>query len=137
MTKTGLFAEYATYHTDRRNRFCHAFGIPLIVLGLEGLLALMRVGPLGLAIPVAAALLAYYAAIDARGAVITVVVFAAFYAVAVPLPWTVSLAALLLGWVFQLVGHRFEGNQPYFFEELGHAFEFCGRRSVAITPLAW
>lgn len=118
MTKTELFAEYASYHADRRNRVCHAFGIPLIVLGILGLLHLVRVGPVDLAAVAAIGVLLYYAAIDLRGALISLVVFAILYLVAVRLVWQVNLAAFVLGWGFQFVGHKLEGTKPKFFENL-------------------
>ena len=87
MTKTELFTEYAAYHADRRNRICHAFGIPLIVLGIMGSWTPRgRLGPVDLAMrrpPIA--VLIYYAAIDPRGALISAVVFALLYLVAIRL----------------------------------------------------
>jgi uncharacterized membrane protein YGL010W len=118
MTKDQLYAEYAGYHRDIRNRRAHVAGIPLIVLGLLGLLSLLRLGPVDLAVLAAVAVLLYYAAIDARGAFVSAVVFAILYGIAMRLPWEVSVGALVLGWGFQLVGHRFEGNKPKFLENL-------------------
>lgn len=118
MTKSELFTEYASYHSERRNRVCHAFGIPLIVLGIMGLTALVRIGPVDLAIVLAVAALAYYASIDLGGAAISLVVFAVLYLVALRIGWQASLAAFVLGWVFQLVGHRFEGTKPKFLDNL-------------------
>jgi uncharacterized membrane protein YGL010W len=118
MTKTELFTEYAAYHADGRNRACHAVGIPLILLGTMGLLHLIALGPIDLAIVAGVATLLYYAAIDPRGALISTVLFAIIYIIAVRLPWEVNLAALVIGWVFQLVGHRFEGTKPKFLENL-------------------
>jgi uncharacterized membrane protein YGL010W len=118
MTKTELFTEYASYHADRRNRICHAFGIPLIVLGIMGLAHFVRVGPVDLAALAAIALLIYYAAIDVRGALISLAVFAILYAVAIRVAWQVSLAAFILGWGFQFVGHKLEGSKPKFLENL-------------------
>ena len=37
---------------------------------------------------------------------------------AVRLTWEVNLGAFVLGWVFQLIGHRFEGTKPKFLENL-------------------
>jgi uncharacterized membrane protein YGL010W len=118
MTKAELFQEYAAYHADRRNRICHGFGIPLIVLGILGLTHLVRLGPLDLATPVAVAVLLYYAAIDVRGALISLVVFAVLYVVAVRLAWQLNLAAFLVGWAFQLVGHKLEGTKPKFLDNV-------------------
>ena len=118
MTKAELFTEYASYHADRRNRTCHAFGIPLIVLGILGLAHVVRLGPVDLAIPIAVAVLGYYAAIDPRGALISLVAFAILYVVATHLPWQANLAAFILGWGFQFAGHKLEGTKPKFLENL-------------------
>jgi uncharacterized membrane protein YGL010W len=118
MTKSELFREYGSYHADHRNRVCHAFGIPLIVLGIMGLAHLVALGPVDLAAVAAIAVLIYYAAIDLRGALLSAVVFAILYMIAIRLPWEVSLGAFVFGWVFQLVGHRFEGTKPKFLENL-------------------
>ena len=126
MTKTELYAEYGSYHADPRNRLCHAFGIPLIVLGVLSLLASVHLGPVDLAIPVAVLALIYYATVSPRGALVSLVIFAALYVVAVHLTWPFGLAAFLIGWIFQLVGHRMEGNKPKFLENLTY---------LAIGPL--
>lgn len=118
MTKNQLYTEYAGYHRDVRNRRAHAVGIPLIVLGLLGTFSLLRIGPVDLAVLAAVAVLLYYVATDARGALISAVVFAVLYETAIRLPWEVSVGAFVLGWTFQLVGHRFEGNKPKFTENL-------------------
>lgn len=118
MSKSELFEEYASYHADRRNRICHAIGIPLIVLGAMGLGHLVRFGPLDLSIGAALAVLAYYATIDARGAIISLVVFVLLYVVAVRLSWQEDLVAFVLGWGFQFLGHRLEGSKPKFLENL-------------------
>ncbi len=118
MTKAELFTEYASYHADRRNRVCHAIGIPLILLGIMGVAHLASLGPVDLAMLAGGATLLYYAAIDLRGAAVSAVCFALLYAVAVRLPWHVAAAAFVVGWIFQLVGHRFEGTKPKFLENL-------------------
>ncbi len=118
MNKSELFSEYGAYHSDRRNRLCHAFGIPSIVLGILGLMSLVRLGPVDLAVVAAIAVLIYYAALDLRGALLSLIVFAILYAVAIRLPWQANLGAFILGWVFQLAGHRLEGTKPKFLENL-------------------
>jgi uncharacterized membrane protein YGL010W len=118
MTKAELFSEYASYHADRRNRVCHAFGIPLIVLGILGAASLVRLGPIDLALVAAVAVLIYYAVLDIRGALLSLVIFALLYFIAIHLSWQLNVAAFVLGWGFQLVGHRFEGTKPKFLENL-------------------
>lgn len=118
MTKAELFTEYGSYHADNRNRACHAVGIPLIVLGIMGLAHQVALGPVDLAIVVAIAVLIYYAAIDVGGALLSAVIFAILYTIAIRFGWQVNLGAFILGWVFQLVGHKFEGTKPKFLENL-------------------
>ena len=118
MTKTELFREYGSYHADARNRVCHAFGIPLIVLGVMGLVHQVRIGPVDLAVVMSIAVLIYYATIDVRGALLSAVVFAILFYAGAHLSWQVNVAAFVIGWVFQLVGHRFEGTKPKFLENL-------------------
>ena len=115
-----LYTEYAGFHRDPRNRRAHAVGIPLIVLGLLGLFSSIpfRAGPIDPAAAAAIAVLLYYAAIDAVGALVCAVAFAALYAVARVLPWEADAAAFVVGWGFQLLGHRLEGNRPKFLENL-------------------
>lgn len=118
MTRDQLFREYGSYHADRRNRICHAFGIPLIVLGTMGLLWLVHAGPLNLAVVLSIAVLVYYTFVDLRGSMLSLAIFAILLFIAIALPWQVNLAALIVGWIFQLVGHRFEGTKPKFLENL-------------------
>jgi uncharacterized membrane protein YGL010W len=144
MTKEQLYADYAGYHQDVRNRRAHAAGIPLIVLGLLGLFhacPVVHIGPVDLAVVAAIAVLLYYVALDVRGALISAIAFAILYGVAMHLSWEVSVGAFVLGWVFQLVGHRFEGNKPkvlenvvylligplYFFQEFFDSLIFTKR----------
>jgi len=121
MIKEQLFADYAGYHQDVRNRRAHAVGIPLIVLGLLGLFhacPLLRIGPVDPAVVAAVAVLLYYVALDVRGALISAVAFAILYGIATHLSWELSVGPFILGWIFQLVGHRFEGNKPKFLENV-------------------
>lgn len=118
MQKAYVFAEYGAYHTDRRNRLCHTIGIPLIVLALLGLLALARIGPLNLGIIFGVATLIFYATFDLVGAAISAVIFALLYAAGTHLSWPLNVAAFVVGWIFQLVGHKFEGKKPKFLENL-------------------
>lgn len=118
MTKARLFGEYASFHNDPRNRVCHAVGIPLILLGILGLTAQVRIGPIDLAIVLGALTLVYYAVIDQRGAFVSLLVFAVLYEVGVRVGWQVDGGAFVVGWAFQLVGHRLEGTKPKFLDNL-------------------
>ncbi len=114
MNKVELFADYARYHGDPRNRLCHAIGIPSIVAGLMGLAARVHVGATDLAMILAIAVLLFYLAIDLRGAVLAAIAFAVLYAIGRALSWQAALVVFVGGWVFQLVGHRLEGTAPRF-----------------------
>lgn len=119
-----LLADYASSHRTRGNRICHAFGITLIVYGgvsmllalplprapwtaAEVLIAIISLVYVSWSIPLAAAMLAEFAALDliARAA----------------RDWRLGAAAFVIGWIFQAVGHaRFERNRPAFFRSLVH-----------------
>jgi uncharacterized membrane protein YGL010W len=123
MTKDQLYAHYAGYHQDVRNCRAHALGIPLIVLGLLGLFhacPLLRIGPVDPAVAAAVAVLLYYVALDVRGALISAVAFFVLYETAIHLSRELSVGAFILGWIFQLVGHRFERNTPKFLQNLAY-----------------
>lgn len=116
--KAELFAEYGSYHSDNRNRICHVIGIPMIVMSILGFASLVQVGPIDLAIPLAVAVLAYYATLDVRGAILSLACFAVLYLLGRSFSWEVNVGAFVVGWVFQLVGHKFEGKKPKFLENL-------------------
>ena len=90
----------------------------MIVLALLGLLSLVHAGPWNLALFFAAAVLLYYAVLDLVGALLSAVIFALLYVVGIHLPWQANVALFVVGWIFQLVGHKYEGNQPKFLSNL-------------------
>jgi uncharacterized membrane protein YGL010W len=120
-----LLTDYASYHRTRGNLVCHAFGITLIVFGSVSLLLTLRF-PGALRVTVAEILIGaaflFYLTLDAVLALVMLLEFAVLDAVARAIAdWRVGLAAFLLGWVFQGVGHaRFERNSPAFFKNLAH-----------------
>ncbi|MSO72912.1 MAG: DUF962 domain-containing protein [Rhodospirillaceae bacterium] len=117
-------AMYAAYHRDRRNRLTHHIGVPLIVFSL--LLALSQVPVVriaefsltGAAVVLGLLLLGYIAAVPLIG-VLTAIFYAAVYGLVVKIAadapqavWTVAGAGFVVGWIFQFVGHAFEGRRP-------------------------
>lgn len=86
-----LLAEYGTYHRDPRNRICHEFGIPLIVLRLVGAKALTAI-----------------------------VVLVALYFLSWYVSWPLAIGLFVIGWVLQFVGHIYEGKRPAFTTNLVH-----------------
>jgi uncharacterized membrane protein YGL010W len=120
-----LLADYASYHRTRGNLVCHAFGITLIVYGIVALLLLVRLpGSLSLTLAeaVIAAVFLFYATLDLPLAVAMLAEFALLDLAARGVAdWRVGVAAFVVGWVFQGVGHaRFEKNSPAFFKNLTH-----------------
>ncbi len=120
-----LLADYASYHRARGNLICHAFGITLILFGSIAMLRTLRLPALptvtAAEILIGATLL-FYLTLDAALALVMLVELALLDVAAAALAdWRVGLAAFLLGWVFQGVGHaRFERNSPAFFKNLAH-----------------
>ena len=120
-----LLTDYASYHRTRGNLVCHFFGITLIVFGS---LILLRTVHLPRAHAVTAAelligaTLLFYLTLDVSLALVMLVEFALLDIAARAIAdWRVGLAAFLLGWVFQGVGHaRYERNSPAFFKNLAH-----------------
>ncbi len=120
---------YAEYHHDTRNLVTHIIGIPMIVLSIEVLLsrptwilAELPVTPAAIATVLA---FLYYCYLDVVwGAVMGIVL--------VPLLWLGGQIAALgdfvwlasgiglfvIGWIFQLVGHKFEGRKPAFLDDI-------------------
>jgi len=117
-------AMYVAYHRDRRNRFTHHIGVPLIVLSV--LIALMRI-PLTTVedVPITAAtvvlsilLLAYVIAVPFIG-IPAVILYGFFYGIAQVIAsgdavvlWSVAIGGFVVGWVMQFIGHSFEGRRP-------------------------
>ena len=119
MTKTELFTEYGCVSCGWPQPRVSRGGDSADPAGHDGDVASRStLGPIDLAIVAGLATLLYYAFIDPRGALISTVLFAVIYEIAIRLPWQIALGALVVGWVFQLVGHRFEGTKPKFLENL-------------------
>ncbi len=111
-----LSAEYAAYHTAEGNRFCHAVGIPLIVF------AVVKWTQVGSFFPLAALALPVYFMWNKRVGWIMTGFIAASAAVGWFLPGWTSWAAFVVGWVFQIYGHKvYEKNSPALLDNLLHA----------------
>lgn len=120
MTSEMLLAEYATYHRDPRNLICHEIGIPLIVASIFGFLEHAKMGPTDLGAIIGVAVLLYYASVNVRLALFTVVAFVALYALGSLMTWPIALAVFVVGWILQFVGHKYEGKSPAFLKNAMH-----------------
>src|SRR5215472_11417854 len=120
-----LWSDYQQHHQTAGNRACHMVGIPLIVIGLLGLLSVKVVTVSGRAVPASMLLAIAIGSIDiwldARlGALMLAIALAVCYGARL-LPWKISLAIFVIGWVFQFVGHGvYEKRSPAFYRNLAH-----------------
>lgn len=123
-------ASYSSYHRDHRNRATHFVGIPSIVLSLLLILALWQPASVSGAWIVGAIAALGWIALDLTiGLAMAVVLlpmilFANWFAAAYGAGPTWWLFAVLFigGWVFQFVGHAFEGRRPALMDNLFQAF---------------
>jgi len=123
-------AVYAAYHRDRRNRLTHFIGVPAIVFAI---LIPMCWVPIGDGVTLAhvflGAVLAYYFLLDVPLAIVTGIATCALYFAAklaagtgFTSGWIWSGVFFAGGWVFQLVGHVFEGRKPALADNLFQIF---------------
>ena len=121
-----LWADYDEHHRTGGNKFCHMLGIPLIIVGLMGLLlALPHFDVFGLPVDLAILLVfgagVVYVFLDAKLGAAMFVVDVALYLVAREINWKVALGLFLVGWVFQFIGHGvYEKRAPAFSKNLAH-----------------
>jgi len=115
-----LLDEYATYHRDSRNRLMHEIGIPLIVLGITAVLRIAHLGAIDLALVAIVAVSIYYARIAGMLAAPAIAGLVVIYLVAAFVSWPLAIVLFLIGWIFQFIGHVYEGKKPAFLTNLLH-----------------
>lgn len=122
-------AQYATYHRNRKNVVTHLIGIPMIVLGIVTLLSRPSL-PLEFFLITPASIVVllsiiFYIRLDIPlGLFMTVLLWltlaAGRYLAALPteiwLSWAIGL--FVVGWLFQFIGHYFEGKKPAFVDDI-------------------
>ena len=128
---TELMVQYAEYHRDRRNIATHFIGIPLIVLAIGVLLSrpAFVVGNTLLTpawvLWIASTLwyvtrgnLVLGVAVSVANGVLMVIAHQFFggSSTAAFLGWGIGI--FVIGWVFQFVGHYYEGRKPAFVDDL-------------------
>ena len=121
--------QYAGYHRNSRNVATHCVGIPMIVLAVTTLLSRpsLQLGALSFSPALLAAVAAawYYLLLDRRfGVAMSVLLALSVYISAViaaqpTLFWLVcGLGLFVIGWVFQFIGHFYEGKKPAFVDDV-------------------
>lgn len=119
-----LLADYASHHRAHGNLVCHSLGIPLIVFGILSSLRLvpLRFGNWTASEALVAAAFVFYAALDLPLALAMLVPMGLLdLAARAAGSWKIGLAAFVLGWIFQGIGHaRYEKNSPAFLRNLLH-----------------
>lgn len=123
-------AIYAAYHRNRWNKLSHFVGVPAIVFAILIPMSWVAIGDsLTLAHVFVAAVLAYYFLLDVPLALATAVGVAALLLAAKAAAGTGTASGWIWfgvffvgGWIFQLVGHVFEGRKPALADNLFQIF---------------
>lgn len=137
---TGLvqsLASYREFHRDHRNVLTHALGIPMIVLSVEVLLSrpVWDLSGMVMTPAIAANVLAalWYLRLDLKFGLLMTALLAVFAFVGHQIAQVSDLAWLgggvalfVIGWLFQFVGHHYEGRKPAFVDDI---------RSLLVGPL--
>ena len=123
-------AIYAAYHRNRWNKLTHFIGVPAIIFSILIPMSWVSFGDgLTLAHVFVGAVLAYYFLLDVPLAVATTVATGALLYAAklaggtgVASGWIWFGVFFVGGWIFQLVGHAFEGRKPALADNLFQIF---------------
>ena len=125
---------YGAYHKDPRNKLTHFFGVPLVTFSLFLALSWFRfvlypTVPITLATLFYVGVVGYYLRLDWAVALVQLPVTLTLLLIAdlaanLPFGWSFSifLAAFVLGWIIQLVGHAIEGRRPALVDNLFQVF---------------
>ena len=122
-------AQYAAYHRDKRNLLTHFVGIPMIVLAIGELLSLPRFFPDFTALTPALLLTllacVFYLWLDIGLGLIMCLWMGGSLLFAQQLVelsgdygLMIGIGLFVVGWVFQFIGHYFEGRKPAFVDDI-------------------
>lgn len=126
------FKIYGEAHQDRLNRWCHAFGVPLLMIGILGLLSRITFGPAvyenflfrpDLGMFFLASILMWFCFLDWKLAVpFSLFVLAMYwFGRAIHIEWLIIL--LITGFGLQFLGHiTFEKKPPSFKQSVRFLF---------------
>jgi uncharacterized membrane protein YGL010W len=131
---TEQMRSYGAYHRDPRNKLTHFFGVPLVTFSLFLALGWFRFVhapdlPITVATIFYVVVLIYYLRLDYGVALLQLpftlaLLWLADWAARLPFvaSGSVFLAAFVLGWIIQLVGHAIEGRRPALADNLLQVF---------------
>ena len=120
-----LWSDYEEHHRTSGNRTCHMIGIPLIIIGLLGLLAIPIAHARGWPIEVSLLLVIAVGALDIwldlkLGALMLLAAFV-IYLGARTLVWQLCVTLFIAGWILQFLGHgAYEKRAPAFYKNAIH-----------------
>lgn len=122
-------AQYAAYHRNKKNIATHLIGIPLIVIAIITLLSrpdfalgAVTISPANI---VVIAAVIFYVRLDiALGLLMALLLWLCLglgtYLSLLPttewLSWGIGM--FVVGWIFQFIGHYFEGKKPAFVDDI-------------------
>ncbi|QYJ94817.1 DUF962 domain-containing protein [Shewanella spartinae] len=123
---------YKSVHLNPTNIETHFVGIPLIIWSAFVMLntipfSLYSFGSTGLELNVAVlfacAVLIYYFALHAKLALglvlfILPVLYTSFLVSRMEQAWPIAIGVFVIGWIFQLIGHKYEKAKPAFIDDL-------------------
>lgn len=118
-------SQYAAYHRDPHNIATHFVGIPLIVIAVATLLSRPQWMGISPAVLVMLASAVFYLRLELRLGLLMTLLLAltvwlghalAELGTAAWLGWGIGL--FVVGWVFQFVGHYYEGRKPAFIDDV-------------------
>lgn len=123
-------SQYAAYHRDKRNIATHFVGIPMIVAAVAILLSrpvVMHLDGVALSPAVLVIVLTslFYLRLDLRfGVAMTMFLLVCLWlgqllAGAGTVAWLAwGIGLFVVGWIFQFVGHYYEGRKPAFVDDV-------------------
>ena len=118
-------SQYAAYHRDPHNIATHFVGIPLIVIAVATLLSRPQWMGISPAVLVMLASAVFYLRLELRLGLLMTVLLAltvwlghalAGLSTVAWLGWGIGL--FVVGWVFQFVGHYYEGRKPAIIDDV-------------------
>lgn len=122
---TAQLSSYAQYHRDRRNIATHFVGIPMITFAVAVLTSRPALGMASPAWVITALAALFYLRLELRlgllmTALLTLSVLGASRVAAQSTTvWlAVGVGGFVVGWIFQFIGHAFEGKKPAFVDDL-------------------